>query len=220
MSAAGFERVNVTQRKLPQRPGGELAVVDDHDQRERPDRVVGPNDRQNAAIVGLVDARNGGPSTARTPGRATRGSRKPSGRRRPAGSSVGSVAPPRAGGGDHDLRALVQAVARVVERVDRRPGLEMEVVRPVDPLEHVAEEARRRRGCRGRGRPPAATISRYFASDICPWPRIALAWSAAPAAGGRRHRGRTARCRSPAAAGGRRRRRRRGRRGRRGSPSG
>ena len=34
MSAAGFERVNVTQRKFRSSPGGELAVVDDHDQRE------------------------------------------------------------------------------------------------------------------------------------------------------------------------------------------
>ena len=157
------------------RPRGELAVVDDHDQREAADRVVGT---ERPAERGDVAGRRGDRAVPGRPGcRAApaAGSRKPSGRRRPAGSSAGSVAAARAGGGDHDLRALVQAVARVVERVDRRPGLEVQVVRPVDALEQVAEERRRCRGCRGRGRPRWATISRYFASDSCPWPRIALA---------------------------------------------
>ena len=47
---------------------------------------------------------------------------------------------PRPGGGDHDLRPLVQPVPRIIEGVDRGPRLEMQVAGPVDPLEQVAQE--------------------------------------------------------------------------------
>ena len=179
MSAAGFERVNVTQRKFRADPGGELAVVDDHDQRERRRsgrsprttgrtrrEVVSPSRRADRPAPGRPGCRAGRPA-----GRA-----KPSGRRR-SGGDLGRQRPAlRAGGGDHDLRALVEAVARVVERVDRRPGLEVEVGRPVDPLQDVAEEAPGCRGCRGPGRPPWRRSGGTWPATSAPgrgsrWPR-------------------------------------------------
>src|SRR5262249_50819364 len=47
-----------------------------------------------------------------------------------------------AGGGDDQLGALVEAGARVVERVDRRARLEVQVGLPIDALQQVAEEGR------------------------------------------------------------------------------
>ena len=62
----------------------------------------------------------------------------------------------------------------VVEGVDGRSGLEVQVGRPIDPLQEVAEEL-------GNivdiecGVVFAGDDRRYFASESCPWPRIALA---------------------------------------------
>jgi hypothetical protein len=53
----------------------------------------------------------------------------------------GQVAALRAGGGDHQLAAGVEAQAgAVVEGVDRGAGVEVEVGRPVGAFEHVPEE--------------------------------------------------------------------------------
>ena len=59
-----------------------------------------------------------------------------------AGTCVGQLAPHRPRGGDHQLRPFVQPRARIVQRVDRRAGLEMQVGPPVDPLQQVPEERR------------------------------------------------------------------------------
>ena len=118
----------------------------------RPAGTTAQNARTARAVARGRDGR--GLGRPGRPGSATRGSPKPSGSRRPAGTSVGKRPALRPGGGDHDLRALVQAVARVVEGVDRRPGLEVEVVRPVDPLQDVAEEGGDVVDVEARGRPP------------------------------------------------------------------
>ena len=39
MSAAGFARVKVVQRKLAERPGGEIAVIDDDEERKTVERA-------------------------------------------------------------------------------------------------------------------------------------------------------------------------------------
>ena len=54
--------------------------------------------------------------------------------------ATGSVRTRGTGRGHHQLRALVQPVAAVVQRVDRGAGLEVQVPPPIDPLQHVAEE--------------------------------------------------------------------------------
>ena len=95
MSAAGFERVKVTQRKLLERAGGELAVVDQHDQRERVDRRRRRRARaqKRASRVGVPV----GPGAARAParrarpGRQTRGSRSRRAAQRRRAARVGSV---------------------------------------------------------------------------------------------------------------------------------
>src|SRR5262249_6469737 len=64
------------------------------------------------------------------------------GRRSPrASASRGGGCRRGAGGGDDELGALVETGAGVVEGVDGGGGLEVEVARPVDALEQVAEEA-------------------------------------------------------------------------------
>ena len=72
---------------------------------------------------------------------------------RPA-SSVGKLRAQRPGGRDHQLRAFVQAGARVVERVDRRAGLKVQVAPPVDALEQMPQETRR---CRERRAPGSSS---------------------------------------------------------------
>ena len=72
MSAAGLERVNVTQRKLSHAPGGEFAVVDDHDQAgSRGSDRRRSNERQNDGDVVRRRRGRAGPWTARTPGRTS-----------------------------------------------------------------------------------------------------------------------------------------------------
>ena len=93
MSAAGFDRVNVTQRKLFSGLRGELAVVDDHDQRERVDRIVGAERLAKASKRGIVPTRprrNGGPERRARPAAPTRGVRKPSGVASPTATSPAS----------------------------------------------------------------------------------------------------------------------------------
>ena len=100
---------------------------------------------------------------------------------RPAAASSGGhggaeFAALRAGRGDHQLAARVQPHARrVVERVDRRPRLEVQVASPSRTVPAGAGRTPGCRGCRGPGRPPSPTMNRYFASDSCPCPRMALA---------------------------------------------
>lgn len=53
---------------------------------------------------------------------------------------AGQRSPRRTRSRDHDLRSLVQPVPGVVKGVDRRPGLEMQIGPPIDPLQQVAEE--------------------------------------------------------------------------------
>ena len=211
-SAAGLLRVNVDPQQVVQRAGREVAVVHQHDQRQvdRSGSVCWPSASQNVSTSRVRSAKRR-PSTARTPGRQMRGRRNPSGKRS-SPSSVGKRAPRRADGGDHQLRAFVQAAARVVERVDRGAGLKVQVASPVDALQQMPQETRRCRECRAPGQSSRATISRYLASDNCPCPSTALARSAILAAGGARRRACSARCRSPAAADARRPHRRHARR--------
>ena len=178
MSAAGFERVNVTHRKLfsvravnslsstSTTSGNALIAI------ARPIRLAetarpppAPSSRSNV-----------GACTASTPGRHDARLAEPV-RQAQARSAtrVGSVAARRPGGGDHHLRALVQARAASSRacRSSCASGSAGRVASRRAPA--GAGRTPGCRGCRGRGSSSLATISRYLASDSCPWPRIALA---------------------------------------------
>ena len=60
----------------------------------------------------------------------------------PRGDGRRQVAALRAGGGEDDLRPLVQGGAGVIQRIDGRSRVKMQVARPVDALEEVGEEGR------------------------------------------------------------------------------
>jgi len=143
MSAAGLERVKVAQRKLRgERATNSLSSTTT----TRAKAAIGCARRSAEATEGGVFARGvgkvGGPSDGEDSGEGDAGIVEAFGQAE-ARKDLGQEGPsPRAGGGDHDLRALIQAVAGVVEGVDRGPGLEVEVGRPVDPLQDVAEEGR------------------------------------------------------------------------------
>ena len=148
--------------KVVQRRGGELAVVDDHHQRETLTRRCDPTPAQNGA-------------TAPRPRRALSRIRRPldrqhAGKAEPRiretvgqaelGSSVGRCSP-RAGRRDHELRTLVQAAPRIVERVDRRAGLKVQVASASRPVPAGAAEMAECRECRATGRlrgPRSASI--------------------------------------------------------------
>ena len=175
MSAAGSERVKVTQRKFRSfcavnslsstiTISGKPRIGSSRTERAAERRDVAVAVRGTDRPLDRQDARQHHAGIAEAVGQAQAG-----------GQLGGQRAPHRARGRDHDLRALVQPVARVVERVDRRPGLEVQVGRPVDPLEQVARGTPGCRGCRATGRLRGRRSSRYFASDSCPWPRRALA---------------------------------------------
>ena len=70
------------------------------------------------------------------------GAPKPSGKRSCAGSACRQRAHLRADRRDHELAALVERAARVVERVDRGLGLEVQVAPRIEAREHVREERR------------------------------------------------------------------------------
>ena len=76
------------------------------------------------------------------PGKNTRGRRNPnaSGSDQPAVAGHRQRPQRRAGRRNHHLRPLVQPTAAVVERVDRRARLEVQIAPPIDPLQHVAQE--------------------------------------------------------------------------------
>ena len=192
-SAAGFERVNVTQRKLfSDRAANSLSSTSTiSGKRVESDRRA--ERLAEARAIGRRSPSRGERRRLRPPARpagTTRGSRKPSGRRRPAGTAVGSVAPRRAGRGDHHLRALVQP-ACPSSRACRSSSASGSAGRVASrPARAGAGRTPGCRGCRGPGRPRSATMSRYLASDSCPWPRIALACvssSCGRARGGVRH---------------------------------
>ena len=77
---------------------------------------------------------------ATMPGSTSRGFLKPSGRVRSAANSAGKFANWRSGGGDDNFGAHVERVAGVVERIDRRLGVKMQVAPPIDPPAEVLEE--------------------------------------------------------------------------------
>ena len=220
MSAAGLERVNVTHRKLfSVRAVNSLSSTSTIsgkaiDRIARRRNALAQNRAGSSAVSTVHRA-----VTASTPGNATRGSRKPSGKRRSRGQLRRQLAARRPDGGDHQLRAFVEPAARVVERVDRRAGLEVQIGSPIDALQQMAKKRRRCRGCPAPDRLPGDD------QQILGQRQLPLAEDGVgrgqqllrPAAW--RHRARSARCRSPAAADARRPHRRRGPHGRRGRRS-
>lgn len=123
--------------------GGELSVVDERQQGEAVETVLGRQCVAEAADggVGAVDGRterrglDGEDPGKDDPGRAEAVEEVEVGR-----DFRFEAAPRWAGGGDDEFGALVEAVAGVVEGVDGGAGLEVEVAGPVDALEQVAEE--------------------------------------------------------------------------------
>ena len=114
MSAAGFERVNVTHRKLFERPRGEFAVVDYHHQREAIDRVVlGRSDRKMHAIARsspFASACKRRPADDQHARQRQLRLAKASGSRKSPGDRSSAARASRADGGDHHFRAFVQPV--------------------------------------------------------------------------------------------------------------
>ena len=221
-SRAGFAAREGDPQEVVERARAELAVVADHDQRKRRDRVARRELAAEARDRRLVARRcapayTRGPRTASTPGMHSAGARetRPAGAARPARSSAASRTR-RADRRDHQLAALVER-RRPSSRACRSWSRSGSAGRAADrSAEHVREERRHVVRCRARGRRRGSTISRYLASDICPWPSMALAWVSSSC--GRVQLGgtaRSARCRSPAAADARPRRRPRAPRARR-----
>ena len=139
VDGGGPDAVDVGRRVRPgerdpeevaERPGGELGSR--RRSRSAGSAASGPRRVEPATEPrGLVVARRrsgGGPRRPGRPAGRPGGRGSPRAGRSPAGISAGSSRTLRPGGGDHELRALVQAVARVVEGVDRRAGLEVEVL--------------------------------------------------------------------------------------------
>src|SRR5262249_47042488 len=89
-SAAGSERVNVTQSQLfSARAAKALSSTSSTSGKWLSADSGGKAAQKRSASADLPGASNGGASTARTPGRQTRGSEKPSGSQKPSGSSAG-----------------------------------------------------------------------------------------------------------------------------------
>jgi hypothetical protein len=129
------------------------------------------------------------------------------------------LAPLRSRRGDRHLRPGIEAGPAVVERVDRRPRLEVQVARRVDPLEHVHHEAGDVVDVES-GVVLRAQIHRYLARLSWFLPKMWLAMVRISCGRVRPGTACSARCRWRRAAGGRPPRPRRARRGRRGSPAG
>src|SRR5689334_18951777 len=93
MSAAGFDRVNITQRRFRAVLAANALSSTTTTIGNPASGPSGGDDSQNERIRGSEpesSARKAGPRTARIPGRATRGSEKPSGKDRPGGNSEAS----------------------------------------------------------------------------------------------------------------------------------
>src|SRR5271165_5712377 len=105
--------------KIPRR---ELAVIDDHDQGERTDWIIGPE--ASAERANLVRARYELRSLDREDPRQNQaGMGKTVGEPHSGAELDRELPAPRAGGGHHDLRPLVQPVPRIIEGVDGGPRL-------------------------------------------------------------------------------------------------
>ena len=142
MSAAGFERVKVTQRKLRSfRAVNSLSSTITISGKPRMESSVS-NDVQKRAISlrAIADTAGPGRPGCRAARREDRETAR--GRRNPTGSSVASVRRDGPAAAITTFDPWFKPVPRVVERVDRRPGLEVQVGSPVDALEQVPEEAR------------------------------------------------------------------------------
>ena len=173
MSAAGLERVKVTQRKFRSfRAVNSLSSTITISGNARIGSS-GPNDRQNAGDVADV-VPVGRPLDRQDAGQHHARLAESVGKAQAGGQLAGQRPAHGPGGGDHDLRALVESVPGVVEGVDRRPGLEVQVVRQSTRPSRCAKNAGMSWMSRS-GSSSRATISRYFASDSWPWPRMALA---------------------------------------------
>ena len=168
-----------------------------------------------------VPATNAGAFTASTPGNHDARIVEPVRQAQsPAAACVGNV---RRGGPTAAITTFDPSLrprARVVERVDRRARLEVQVARPVDPFEQMPEEAGDVVDVELRGVLLGDDAQDTSPATVAPGRGSRCAASAAPRAGVAARTGRSVRCRSPAAADARRPRRRRGRRGCRARRSG
>ena len=158
MSAAGFERVNVTQRKLFSVRAVNSASSTSTISGNALIASLGPYASQKRRSAGSISDPSRisyrGPCTASTPGKqiARLGE---SVRQAQIARQLRRQRPARrTNGGEHDLRAFVQAAAGIIQRVDRRARLEVQVARPVDALQQMREESVGCRECPDRGRLP------------------------------------------------------------------
>ena len=145
--------------EILERPGREVGVVHDHDERKRPQRMVGADRRTEPLDVGPPRGRGGErpdrlvplhvepwprfdprPRDGDDAGQADPRAAEAGGQARTGRKRDGQLPDRRAAGGDDELRAGVEARARVVERVDRGLGVEMAIAPPVGPGEQMSEE--------------------------------------------------------------------------------
>ena len=139
--------------------GGEVAVIDDHDQRPGPERmlradrpaepldVVRPRRRgRERPDRGIAFRLQPGPRLDPRPAdrddarQADAGIAEAVGQRDAAGQFPWQRPDRRSPRGDDELRTRVESAARVVERVDRGLSLKVAVAPPVDPFEEVREK--------------------------------------------------------------------------------
>ncbi len=57
------------------------------------------------------------------------------------GNFARQLAARRSAGGDYQFRSAVEAVTRIIERIHCRPRMEMQIARPIDALQDMAEES-------------------------------------------------------------------------------
>src|SRR5438128_993671 len=100
--------------------------------------------RSAKPLDGLVTAgggRKGGPGQHQYARQRDPRLAEPIGKPQVFGQLDGELALRWSNGGNHQLRAFVERPAGIVERVDRRLGLKVQVAPPIDTAEQVAEEA-------------------------------------------------------------------------------
>ena len=111
-------------KEVPKIPGRELAVIDNHDQRERANGIIRlePGAERGSLVPAPCEFRSLNHEYSRHC-QAWMG--KAVGEPHFGAELNGQLPALRAGDCHHDLRALVQLLTRIIQRVDRGPRLEM-----------------------------------------------------------------------------------------------